>query len=238
VHFLGTGTPLGLEGLHQACILIENGHQKLLVDCGMTALASLGRAHVDLRDIDAVLISHLHGDHFGGLAPLLLDASMRPRQKPLTIAGPAQTRERAAECLKLFGWTSASVDVAEFVVLEPGQTTTIGGCAVTAHQVPHNPATAPTGLRITLQGRTIGYSGDAGWSEALVEIARGVDLFICGVWWLNVRDPSFVDLATVVAQRDQLQCRRMLLTHLGPEVLERRAEVPFEVATDGLVIQL
>ena len=240
MHFLGTGTPLGLAGLHQACILIETDAHNVLLDCGMTALASLGRAGIDPREIDAVLISHLHGDHFGGLAPLLLDASIRPRQKPLTIAGPAETRSRVAEALGMFGWTSAGTDGVEFVVLDPaGGAANVAGCEVTALAVVHDPATAPTGLRLAVDGVTIGYSGDAGWSQALVDIARGADLFICGVWWWNnARDASFVDVGTLVSLRGDLRCRRMLLTHLGPEVLQRRAELPFEVATDGLVVEL
>src|SRR5690242_9083861 len=89
IQFLGTGTPLGLDGLHQACLLVTTDDgSNLLVDCGMTALASLGRAGLGPDHIDGVLISHLHGDHFGGLAPLLLDASMRSRERPLTVAGP------------------------------------------------------------------------------------------------------------------------------------------------------
>jgi ribonuclease BN (tRNA processing enzyme) len=88
LRFLGTGTPIGLAGLHQACIMVETDTHRLLLDCGMTALASLGAAKVAPAEIDAVIISHLHGDHFGGLASLLLDATMRERPRPLSVAGP------------------------------------------------------------------------------------------------------------------------------------------------------
>jgi ribonuclease BN (tRNA processing enzyme) len=128
--------------------------------------------------------------------------------------------------------------VANFVALEPGSTTLVAGCQVTAFDVVHNPATFPTGVRLEVDGFRIGYSGDAGWSPALADIARDADLFICGVWWWNTPDPTFLDLATLQHERRQLTCRRLILTHLGPEVLERIAEVPFEVATDGLTIQL
>ena len=240
VHFLGTGTPLGLTGLYQACVLIATDGHKVLLDCGMTALASLGRAGIDPREIDAVLISHLHGDHFGGLAPLLLDASLRPRHKPLTIAGPAGTQSRVAESLEIFGWASASAVAAEFVQLDPaGEAANILGWEVTSLAVPHNPATAPTGLRVAVNGVVIGYSGDAGWSQSLVDLAKGADLFICGVWsWNDARDASFIDMATLTSRRAELQCRRLLLTHLGPEVLQRLGEAAFEVATDGLVLEL
>lgn len=120
VRFLGTGTPLGLRGLHQSCILVETRGHRVLVDCGMTALTSLGRIGIDPAEIDAVVISHLHGDHFGGLPLLLLEATLRARSRPLTIARPAATRRRVEQALELFGWTSARIDAATFVPLVPG----------------------------------------------------------------------------------------------------------------------
>src|SRR5205085_1319112 len=108
--------------------------------------------------------------------------ALRGRSRPLTIAGPAGTRERVTRVLELFTWTSAAIDAATFVALEPRVPAAIAGCDVTVFEVAHNPATTPTGLRVAVDGATIGYTGDAGWSDALVEIARGVDLLICGVW--------------------------------------------------------
>src|ERR1700716_928566 len=119
IHFLGTGTPVGQDGLHQACILVETQKSKLLLDCGMTALASLGRAGIDPADVDAVVISHLHGDHFGGLPLLVLDAPLRARPRPPAIAGPSLTRERVQAALDIVGWAAARLEVAEFVALEP-----------------------------------------------------------------------------------------------------------------------
>src|SRR5438046_2822128 len=128
VTFLGAGTPLGLRGLHQACILIERRGQRILLDCGMTALVSLARTGVDPSEIDAVIISHLHGDHFGGLPLLLLDALRRARSRPLTIAGPAATRQRVQQALEVFGWTSASIEIATFIHLQPGVSMIVAGC--------------------------------------------------------------------------------------------------------------
>lgn len=240
IRFLGTGTPIGARGLHQACILLETSTHKLLIDCGMTALVSLARAGLEPHDIDAVVVSHLHGDHFGGLAPLLLDLTLRPRHRTLTLAGPPALRTRLRDTLITFGWTTANVDGVTYVKLVPGQTATLAGCEVTAFEVPHNPATSPTGLRLSVNGVTIGYSGDAGWSPALQEIAADADLFICAVWSLATQDPSFIDLATLERERSKLTCRRLILTHLGPEVLAHAEShaLPFEVASDGLVIEL
>jgi ribonuclease BN (tRNA processing enzyme) len=107
----------------------------VLIDCGMTALASLGKIAMEPADVDAVVISHLHGDHFGGLPLMLLDASLRPRARPLTIAGPADTRARVEHALEVFGWTSVRVDVARFVHLVPAVPMSIAGFEVTAFDV-------------------------------------------------------------------------------------------------------
>jgi ribonuclease BN (tRNA processing enzyme) len=206
----------------------------------MTALVSLARAGIEPDEIDAVVVSHLHGDHFGGLAPLLLDVTQRPRTRTLTLAGPAALRGRLEQALTIFGWTTARVDVATYVTLAPGEKTIIAACEVSAFEVPHNPATSPTGLRLSVNGVTIGYSGDAGWSPALLEIANNADLFVCGVWSLATPDASFVDLATLERERSKLSCRRLILTHLGPELLAHAEthSMPFDVATDGLTIEL
>lgn len=87
-------------------------------------------------------------------------------------------------------------------------------------------------------GATIGYSGDAGWCEALLEVADGADLFVCSVWSFDTSDPTFLDLMTLLRNRDRLRCGRLILTHLGPSMLERLNEVPIDVATDGLTIAL
>jgi ribonuclease BN (tRNA processing enzyme) len=236
--FLGTGTPLGLRGLHQSCILLETHGQRLLLDCGMTAVASLGRIGVDAAEIDAIIVSHLHGDHFGGIPLLLLDAALRGRARPLIIAGPRRTRERVNQTLKVFGWQNARLETATFVQLVPGEPVTIAGCEVTAFEVSHDRETEPLGLRVVADGAIVGYSGDAGWSEALVKIAHGADLFICGVWSVDMADPTFIDMKTLVEHRAQLDCKRIILTHLGPSMLEHLPQVQFDVAHDGLRIEI
>jgi len=66
VQFLGTGGPLASGGRLQTCILIQSDHGRYLIDCGMTALVSMSRFDIAPAAIDAVLISHLHGDHTAG----------------------------------------------------------------------------------------------------------------------------------------------------------------------------
>src|SRR5690242_15689630 len=89
VRFLGTGTPLGTGGRLQACILLEADGERLLLDCGMTSMAALGRANVEPGGLSGVAISHLHGDHVGGVPLLLLDARIRGYAAPPLLGPPA-----------------------------------------------------------------------------------------------------------------------------------------------------
>jgi ribonuclease BN (tRNA processing enzyme) len=71
---------------------VESGAEVATVDFGASALVGLKRAGLDPNRIDLIVLSHLHGDHFGGLPFLLLDSQFALRRtKPLTIIGPLGT---------------------------------------------------------------------------------------------------------------------------------------------------
>ena len=89
IRFLGTGDAFGHGGRLQPCILVETPLRRFLVDCGATATIAMHRYGILPNDIDLILISHLHGDHFGGLPFFILDAQLHSKRRaPLTIAGP------------------------------------------------------------------------------------------------------------------------------------------------------
>jgi ribonuclease BN (tRNA processing enzyme) len=248
VHFLGSGTPLGEGGRLQACILVSNGDRRVLLDCGSTSMVALACAGVEPESIDAILISHLHADHFGGVPLLLLDAAVRPARvrRPVIVAGPGETAIRVRAALEVSGWSAAWTNAmansrVEFVTLHDRQAKVIAGLSVTCFAVPHNPVTAPTALRLVWDGTTIGYSGDAGWTPALRDVAADADLFICGVWSFATADPTFLDYRTLVAQRGGLSCKRLILTHLGPDMLAHLDDLAadaVELAEDGLTLTL
>jgi ribonuclease BN (tRNA processing enzyme) len=88
VTFLASGDPFGSGGRLETCLLLEAGGDRVLVDCGPTALAGLKKRRIDPAAVHTVLISHLHGDHFAGLPSLILDGQFSKRTTPLMIAGP------------------------------------------------------------------------------------------------------------------------------------------------------
>lgn len=241
VRFLGTGDAFNSGGRLHTCILLEGAGAPCLLDCGATALAALKGAGVDRHAITAVLVTHLHGDHFGGLPFLLLDGQFTGRSLPLMIAGPPGLETRLATAYDAFypgvSRTRRPFDT-RFTTLTAGVTASIGELQVTPFAVVH-PSGAPAyALRVEMDGRVIVFSGDTAWTDALVEASAGADLFICECMFETNAVGAHIDYATLDAERHRFTCRRLVLTHLGPQMLARATDLAVETAYDGLEIAL
>ena len=199
------------------------------------------RAGVDPLIIDAIALTHLHGDHFGALPFLVLDAQFRRRTRPLTIAGPRGVRERVEAAMEVFFPGSTSVArrfPVDFLELDDGVATSVGGMTVTPFAVVH-PSGAPAhALRVDDGERVVTYSGDTEWTDRLVDAARGADLLVCEAYVYDRAVKFHLSHDTLRAHREALTCRRILLTHMGPDMLARQADAAFECAHDGLVIEV
>jgi len=114
----------------------------------------------------------------------------------------------------------------------------VGPAAVTAFPVVHPSGAPPHALRIEYGGHTVAYSGDTEWTESLVEAAREADLFVCEAYTIDRPVKFHLDYRTVEAQAERLGARRIILTHMGREMLARSGEAKFECAHDGLVVTL
>src|SRR6201981_2566474 len=100
---VGCGDAFGSGGRFNTCFFLETAKGTLLVDFGASSLVALKAHGLDPNAIDAILLSHLHGDHFGALPFLLLDAQfLARRERPLLIAGPPGTRARLDQLLEGF----------------------------------------------------------------------------------------------------------------------------------------
>jgi ribonuclease BN (tRNA processing enzyme) len=242
VTFLGSGDAFGSGGRFQTCILLRSEAGGVLVDCGASSLIAMRRFGTDPNAIGTILLSHLHGDHYGGVPFFILDAQLISRRtQPLRIAGPPGTRQRLDAAMDaLFpGMRGVQQKYAiEIVELTPGDRAAWEGLAVTPQAVRHTPGTEPTALRIECGGRTLCYTGDTEWCESLVPAAQGVDLLIAEAYTHDKRIPMHLDLATLRAHLDELAPRRVILTHMSADMLARVPELDFECAEDGLVVEV
>jgi ribonuclease BN (tRNA processing enzyme) len=239
--FVGSGDAFGSGGRFQACLMLSGAGEPLLIDCGASSLVALKRAGIDPGEIGAVALSHLHGDHFGGLPFLILDGQFRRRTRPLVVAGPPGVRPRVESAMEVFFPGSTRVArrfETAFVELAPGAPCAVGPALVTARPAVHESGAPSYALRVAYGGRVIAYSGDTEWTEGLVDVARGADVFVCEAYAFDRKIRHHLDHATLAAHAERLGCRRLVLTHMGPDMLARRGESPFELAEDGLVIAL
>jgi ribonuclease BN (tRNA processing enzyme) len=239
--FVGSGSAFAAGGRFQTCLHLDGGDEPLLLDCGAISLIALKRLSIDPASIGWVILSHLHGDHFGGVPWLILDGQFAKRDKPLVIAGPEGTRERVLRTFEALFPGSPDAErpfETSFVEFSAGVAQQIGPARITPYPVTHTPGTNPHGLRVEYGGKLIAYSGDTAWTETLPELARGADVFVCECNFFDHKGQGHLDYRTLVEKRAQLECERIVITHMGEDVLAHLVDVEFEPASDGIVIDI
>jgi ribonuclease BN (tRNA processing enzyme) len=239
--FLGSGDAFGSGGRLQTCMLIETAGRRLLLDCGATSLVALRRQGVDPATVDAVLVSHLHGDHFGGLPFLLLDGQFRRGDRPLAVAGPPGIEARVGAALEALFPGASTVRrrfSTTFLEWEARRTVDVAGVSATPYPVVHPSGAPPFALRLQSGGRTLTYSGDTEWTDALLEAAAAADVFVCEAYTFDRPIKFHLDYATLGRHRARLSCRRLIVTHMSEEMLARVEGLDVEAAGDGLTIEV
>ncbi len=237
IQFLGTGDAFGSGGRLQTCIYVDSGIVRFLIDCGASSLSAMRHWGVNPASVDVILLTHLHGDHFGGLPFLILDAQLvSKRTQPLLVAGPAGTECRVHDAQEVFFPGSSHIELGfpitylEWADAEPVR---LGRLVVTPHQVVHASGAPAYALRIECLGKVISYSGDTEWTDALISVANGADLFICEAYFFDKKVKFHLDYRTLTAHHTALGCKRLVLTHMNDDLLSRLKSVNVECAEDG-----
>jgi ribonuclease BN (tRNA processing enzyme) len=234
-----------------SCYLVEaddaDGRTwRILLDLGSGALGPLQR-HAPLDGLDAVLLTHLHPDHFMDVCGLYVARHYAPGRSastPLPIFGPAGT---AARIHQAYGGDPAGMDATfDFRELADGEPLGLGPFTVTPYRVEH--PVESYGLRVEAQagrrGEVLAYTGDTDSCEALLPLAKGADLLLAEASFEEGRDDArgihLTGLRAGLAAADA-GCRRLLLTHVpvwtDPAVVLAEARSafpgPVEVARAG-----
>ena len=241
--FIGSGDAFGSGGRFNTCFQLTGERTNLLIDCGASSVITMKQQGISHNDIDAIFFTHYHADHFGGLPFLMLDAQFfSKRTKPLTIAGPAGLEkwyERVMEtALPGSSGTKQKFDLI-MTEIAPGETREIAGVIVTAAQAIHgNPGGPFLSLRLAAEGRSVAYTGDTEWTDDLVGLARGVDLFVTEAYFRDKQVKLHLDLATIEAHLAEIAPKRLILTHMSDDMLGRLDGLGYETAHDGLVVEV
>jgi ribonuclease BN (tRNA processing enzyme) len=242
LRFIGCGDALGSGGRANTCFHVTGERVNFLIDCGASSLPALKRLDVACDSIDLILITHFHGDHFGGLPFFLLDAQFTRRTRPLVIAGPQGIETRLTQLMEALFEHSAKTkqrfDLA-VVALNPEESRSFGAVKVTPYPVVHGESGGPfLAYRIEAEGRIIAYSADTEWTETLIPAARDADLFIAEAYYYDKIVKNHLSLTTLEAHLSEINARRLILTHMSDDMLGRLDSLSYTTASDGLVVEL
>jgi len=242
VRFVGSGDSFGSGGRFQTCILVDGAGCRFAIDFGASSLIALAQQGIEHNSIDAIVLSHLHGDHCGGVPFLLIDAMLAARRtRPLTIAGPRDLRARMdaiREALFPGSHVMAPRFPLHWIEMEPGRPHAVLDLVVRPERARHTQETNPTALRVEVGDRVVTYTGDTEWTEDVARAARGADLLIAECYFYDKPVKWHLNYPDVVAHAGRVAAKRLVLTHMSREMLAHAAFVPEECAHDGLVITL
>jgi len=241
---IGSSDAFGSGGKLQTCFHVRHARGQFLIDCGATSLTGILAQGIDPNDISTIFVTHLHGDHFGGLAWILIHAlHVSERTRPLTVVGPAGLEERFRTVAEaLFPGSTANERHFDLIFRthEDGVAQEVDGVQVTPFLVSHPSGAPPYALRFEVDGKVLGFSGDTEWVENLVSAAQGADLFICECFAFERAARFHLNWRTIEANLERLGARAVMLTHLGPEALANRGAIrhpAVSIAEDGLVLE-
>ena len=194
--------------------LVEHDGYRLVLDLGAGALGQL-QLHCGLLDVDAIYITHLHADHCIDLVAYSYARRYHPAGVPprLPVYGPAGTSERISNSFESPP-LDGLIEVFDFRETGCGQLQ-LGPFSVTTSVMSH-PVECHA-VRLEVDGRSLVYSADTGESDALVELARGCDVFLCEASWLSDREhPAGVHLTGRQAAEHAKRAgvATLLLTHV------------------------
>ncbi len=242
VQILGCGDAFNSGGRFHTCFYVKSPSLNLLIDCGATSVLSMKKRGTSTNEIDLIVISHFHGDHFGGIPYFLLDAYyLNKRTKPLTIITPLGGHQRIkALCDLLYPGSPEIMDALQlkFVEYNAREEIKINNFLLKAYPAIHTKESIPHSLRIIIDNKTIGFSGDTEWNDALVQVAKDADLFICESSFFEKKGIGHISYSKILTEKENISCKRILLTHMGEDVLQnlKTIQTELECAEDGKII--
>lgn len=242
---IGCGDAFGAGGRLQTSFHVRSASSTFLIDCGASTLAGMRRLGLDPADIDTIFVSHLHGDHFGGLPWFLIDAQyVSKRTRPLVITGPRGIEQRYRTVVEALypGVLAAAGNVKfDFIEYEERKPVEAGAVTVTPFEVKHPSGAPPYALRFDIEGKVVAFTGDTGWVDVLYDVARDSDLFIGECFQYDIKLPIHLDYKTIDDNYAKFQAKKVMLTHMGKEMLAKAGQVDtsrYIIADDGMTLDL
>lgn len=239
IKFLGTGDSFAHGGRLQSAILVESNGHNILLDCGATFLNSAYKFDIDPNSVEAIFISHLHGDHFCGIPFFILDAQLHSkRQGPLLLAGPSGFKKRLVAAMELMFPKSSETKQKFHIHIEEfsGKPLIWNGFSLETAEMIHPSGDPSLGFRISSGGKVLSYTGDTQWNDNIPVISRKSDCLISEAYFYTKNIKYHLNFETIHKNRDSIDADKIILTHMGPEMLANTENLPEEYicAFDGM----
>jgi ribonuclease BN (tRNA processing enzyme)/isopentenyl phosphate kinase len=235
VVFLGRGDAFGSGGYKSASILLELGNRNILLDCGPHTLQALKASGRETTQVDTILISHFHGDHFGGIPYLLLESTFQhQRTHPMTIIGPPGIEKVITDLFTiLYSRESAKARgfPIKYIEITPDNPYVNEGIKIKAFSMNHTPEAQ--GYRIQSGSTTIAYTGDTGWTENLKPLISDAQLAILECNFFQSQFETHLNWEEVLKVYSLAE--KTAVIHLGSEMV---SEIPNLIGQKGLLIPL
>lgn len=242
--------------------LIETDGATVLLDSGNGVFAKL-REHVDYVDVDAVVISHLHADHFIDLVPYSYALTLTPRQQPVPVAGfpgtddparprliaPPGARETFRRVVGAWGDEKLIDNAFALEEYETDGTADVGDLRFRFSEVPHFVQTFAVDVTSSSEDGRFTFGADCRPNDELVEFAKGTDLLIIEATLPRPERTGIRGHLTPAEAGDHARlagAKHAVLTHISDELDADWAQregseafgAPVEVASEGAVYEV
>jgi ribonuclease BN (tRNA processing enzyme) len=222
--------------------LVRHDGTNLWLDAGTGTFAKL-QEYITAGDIDAIIVSHGHPDHFVDVVPAFYARHYGRLGAPgLPFYSPEGFMELAS-LLVSEGGRNVMAEAFDFRTLRGGETFDVGPFHIEAYEMTHIGVRA-LGYRIEAGGRILAYTGDTGPCDAAVDIARDADLYLAEATYQDASNlmPFHLSATQAGEAAKAAGAKRLMLTHitpdLDPEVSRAEAKAAFDAPVDIAVQDL
>ena len=218
VIFLGVGEAFD-ERLPNTSVLLkyqrsDKSYFHLLLDCGFTAPPELWKQLGDKEALDAIWISHFHGDHFMGIPPLLVRFWEEQREKPLTLISQKGIRDKMDKAIEITypGFKERMKFEIRYLELEPGESLRVGDFILSAAESEHSQRNLS--LRVDLEDVSLFYSGDGRPTKESKALSRDTGLLIHESFHLREDVPGHGTVMSSIEMAKECGIPNLALVHI------------------------
>lgn len=241
---LGSGNAFNQEGRLNSSYLIEFSGKNILIDCGFTTPLGLQNSKIDFNELDYIFITHYHGDHYGGLAALLLGLKyVSVQKKTMKIVGPDALKDTIQKLIAILYKGNENIvnelDIDFISVSSKGGSLDFEGFKVEALPMIHTEESLPVGYCFDFGSTTVGFTGDSGWHSGIEELIKKSDTSIVECNFIEYLTDSHLSVNQLEAS-EVIQSKKsnVYLTHLNEAVAKEAARLGYHCLKDGFTMDL